>query len=178
MRVIVPYTVPGPRIERGLHPLCEAALAKRAPQAEMFDLGERHDAYRELLEECWADGRAFLLIEHDIEIRAGVVEELEACPEPWCSFAYAIGWPPGLIDSSLGCTRFSAELLAATPSLISDLPVRDWRRLDCEINPRLRTAGYAPHVHEPAVKHHHAYPAPGGFRCACGEDHPASNIAS
>ena len=35
---------------------------------------------------------------------------------------------------------------------------------------KLLTAGYKPHVHYPAVIHHHAYPAPGGERCACGDE--------
>lgn len=174
LRIICPF-VHGdePGVERGLHPLTEQALARYAPDAEMHYVGTRHDAYRELLEEAWAARESFLVVEHDIEIRAGLVEELDACPEPWCAAPYVVGSDPnGFIESSLGCTRFSAELLRDAPQIISGLPVRDWRRLDCEISPRLRTAGYEPHVHLPAVLHHHRYPAgvPGGWRCACGED--------
>lgn len=172
MRVICPYVVAGePGVERGLHPLCEQALAEFAPDAEMIYLGTRPDAYHDLLGELWAAGQPFLLVEHDVEIHGSVVSELEACPEPWCAFAYGIGYPPGPIDSSLGCTRFSTEIIEAVPDLISMLPVRDWRRQDCEIAPRLKTAGFEPHVHEPQVLHHHAYPAPGGQRCACGTEH-------
>jgi hypothetical protein len=176
VRVVCPYVLAGePGVERGLHPLCEQALARFAPDAEMHYLGTRPDAYRELLEECWAQGESFLLVEHDIEIHERVVSELQACQEPWCAFPYAIGAPGGdLIDSSLGATRFSAALLEALPGLIGSLPVRDWRRLDCEIAPRLRSAGFAPHVHSPPVSHHHVYPAPGrpdGEWCACGTEH-------
>ena len=172
MRIVCPYvTVGTPGVERGLHPLCEQALARYAPGTDMIDLGNRPDAYHELLCELWAADEAFLIVEHDVEIHERVIPELEACGEAWCAFPYAIGYPPLPIDSSLGCTRFSAEAIRLVPDLMSMLPVRDWRRQDCEINPRLRTAGLEPHVHLPAVKHHHAYPAPGGERCACGEEH-------
>jgi hypothetical protein len=137
----------------------------------MHYVGTRHDAYRELLEEVWRDGESFLVVEHDIEIRGGLPEEMDACPEPLCAAPYVVGSDPnGFVETSLGCTRFSAELIAAVPTAISGLPIRDWRRIDCELSPRLRTAGYVPHAHLPAVKHHHAYPAPGGKRCACGEE--------
>lgn len=173
LRVIVPY-VRGDEngVERGLHPLCERSLSQHAPDTEMHYLGNRHDAYRELLEDVWRAGDSFLVVEHDIEIHAGVVPEAQACPEPWCAWPYVVGSDPdGFIEASLGCTRFSADLLRDVPNLIDSLPVRDWRRLDCEISPRLMTAGYSPHVHMPPVLHHHRYPAPGGWRCACGQKH-------
>lgn len=172
MRIICPF-VRGDEngVERGLHPLTERALAQYAPDAEMHYLGTRHDAYRELLEEVWRDGEAFVIVEHDVEIAEGVIPDFEACPEPWCARPYVVGSDPnGFIEASLGCTRFSAELIAAVPDAISGLPVRDWRRIDCELSPRLRQAGYAPHVHLPAVLHHHRYPTGGGWRCACGEE--------
>jgi hypothetical protein len=172
VRVICPF-VRGdePGVRRGLHPLTEQSLAKYAPDAEMHYVGTRHDAYRELLEEVWRDGESFLVVEHDIELSEGLVEGFAACSEPWCAAKYVVGSDPnGFIETSLGCTRFSAELLAAVPNAISGLPVRDWRRIDCELSPRLRGAGYAPHVHSPPVRHHHTYPAPGGHRCACGEE--------
>lgn len=172
VRVICAY-VNGdePGAPRGLHPLCEQALAKYAPDAEMHYVGTRHDAYRELLDEVWRDGKSFLVVEHDIEIHADVIPEALDCAEPWCAWQYVVGSDPnGFVETSLGCTRFSADLLRDFPAGISGLPVRDWRRIDCELSPRLRTAGYAPHVHLPAVLHHHAYPAPGGHRCACGEE--------
>lgn len=172
MRVIVPYTIAGePGVERGLHATCEQALSRFAPDAEMIYLGTRPDAYHDLLEELWAAGQSFLLIEHDIEIHQHVLTEAEACPEPYCSWPYGIGYPADPVTVALGCTRFSAEIIDAVPDLMSMLPVRDWRRQDCEIAPRLKAAGFEPHVHDPPVLHHHAYPAPGGERCACGAEH-------
>ena len=171
MRVVCPHVVAGPGVPRGLSRLCEQALARFAPDTEMIDLGSRHDAYRVLLEELWAAGEAFLIVEQDIEIHEAVVPELEGCPEPWCLFGYNIGWPPAPVELALGCTRFSAVLLFEMPGVIAGLPVRDWRRLDCELHPVLRAAGYVPHVHHPPVFHHHRYPEPNGWGgCACGRE--------
>lgn len=136
----------------------------------MIDLGTRHDAYRDLLAELWAEGESFLIVEQDIEIHEAVIPGLERCQEPWCLHAYNIGWPPALVGSALGCVRFSDRLLSEFPGAIAGLPVRGWQQLDSAIYPRLREAGYRPHVHEPPVAHHHRYPAPGGSRCACEED--------
>ena len=158
LRVIFPHTVP--------HPLAEAALLRHAPQAEWVDVSAHHEAYYTLLGRLWEDGRPFLVIEHDVEIRAGLVDELAACPEVWCAFQYA-GPGGGMLGTSLGCTRFGAALLEAEPDLVRVNPTRDWRRLDCELLPALQRRGYAPHFHEPPVKHHHRY---NGI-CACGEEH-------
>ena len=168
--MVCPYVTVGPSIARGLSPLCERALSRYAPDAELIDLGTRHDAYRELLEELWQDGESFLIVEQDVEIHEAVIPELGACQEPWCLYAYNIGWPPAPVRSALGCVRFSAHLLAEYPNAIADLPVRGWNQLDSMIYPRLREAGFRPHEHEPLVAHHHRYPAPGGKRCACGEE--------
>lgn len=138
-----------------------------APGCERVDVSGAVDAYRLLLERLWADGEAFLIIEHDIEIHRWVVPELESCPEDWCLFPYGLvgGY---LVEGSLGCTRFSAALIQAEPGLIGSLPTRDWRRLDCELLGKLRQVGREPHVHQPPVLHHHTYGAQG---CACGLAH-------
>lgn len=170
MRVVCPYVTLGGKIRRGLHPLCEQALARFAPDAELIDLGDRFDAYRLLLEELWRDGESFLLVEQDIELHEAVIPELGACQEPWCLYAYNIGWPPAPVRSALGCVRFSSRLLAEFQDAIVGLPVRGWNQLDASLYPRLRDAGFRPHEHEPLVAHHHVYPAPGGHRCACGEE--------
>lgn len=170
MRVVCPYVTAGPTIERGLHPLCEAALARYAPDADLIDLGNRSDAYHGLLAELWGSGESFAIVEQDIEIHETVIPELGTCHEPWCVFAYNIGWPAAPVGSALGCVRFSARLLAEIPNAMAGLPVRGWQQLDWALAARLREAGHEPHVHEPLVAHHHRYVSPGGTHCACGED--------
>jgi hypothetical protein len=74
-----------------------------------------------------------------------------------------------LLSGSLGCTRFRAELTSQVPGFMSDLPTRDWRRLDCEITPRLNQLGFVQHVHKPPVLHHHR--RENGL-CDCKGEHP------
>jgi hypothetical protein len=173
LRVVCPYTE--------FHPLAEAVLKRHAPQAEYFYVGQTDQSYFNLLAEVWAAGCGFLLVEHDIEIRAGVVREARACPEPWCTWPYSgPGWsdPAGdaLWYESLGCVRFSTQLLAAEPDLMSvayaitdrqGRPAGDWRALDVSIAPTLKDRGYRAHHHRP-VLHHHFYPPEG---CSCGGQH-------
>jgi len=162
MRVCCAYTA--------LHPLADAALTRFAPAAERYELGLQTDAYWVLLDSLWRDGESFLLIEHDIEIHADVIPQLEQCGEPWCVLPYeAAGDDDGdrHLYGSLGCTRFGSELLQAHPMFMTNLPVRDWRRLDCEMLPRLQQLGYTQHIHWPAVLSHHVRDG----RCDCRQSH-------
>lgn len=164
MRVVVPFVA--------LHPWAAGALDAHVPEAERVRLSPRSEgAYYELLRSLWRAGDAFLVVEQDVEVHAEVVPSLERCSSPWCVFPYAGPGPAGAANApltrSLGCTRFSASLLGAEPSVMDELPVRSWRRLDCELAPALMRRGYAPHVHRPPVRHHHVYYG----LCACGESH-------
>lgn len=134
--------------------------------------------YCQLLTRLWARAESILLVEHDIEIRRGIVREAAECPEPWCAWPYqGMGWSgPGdaLIYESLGCTKFSADLMRAEPdallvagALSQGLQAGDWRRMDVTILSTLRERGYLPHRHWPPVLHHHKYPE----GCACGKEH-------
>lgn len=137
-----------------------------APDCERVDVSGAEDAYRLLLERLWADGEAFLIVEHDVEIHRRVVPELAECPEDWCLYPYG-GAGGQSLEGALGCTRFSAALIRDEPGLIGSLPVRNWRRLDCELLGKLRQTDRVPHVHQPPVLHHHIY----GAGCACGLAH-------
>ena len=159
MRVVCCY------VEGKLHPLTLAALQKYAPDADLVDLGLAWDAYYLFLAQLWEEGEGFLIVEEDIELHADVIPQLEACPEPWCLFGFP-GAGGALLRGSLGCTRFSTELLVAHPDLMAKLPVRDWKRLDSEILPALTKLGYTQHIHEPPVPHHHYRPE--RRLCDCG----------
>lgn len=136
-------------------------------------------AYAELLCDLWEAGDGFLLVEHDVVLNA---EALRAAVECTCRWGVAPYLGPTdhkggrvLLTRSLGCTRFSAELIGAhrdamvvaaqradTPSV----PPGDWRRLDVRLADVLSELGETPHLH-PEVAHHHRY----DDGCACGGDH-------
>ena len=196
LRTVVPFT--------DIHPLAERALKRFAPAAERIktarcdlprDCGARgcaiqirhchHDqscslVYSELLRDLWSRGDDLLIIEHDIEIHAGLVEEARSCPQLWCTWPYnGPGWTDPnsdpLLYESLGCSRFSSKLMRAEPDLLAvasalsqGLPAGDWRRLDASILPTLPERGYTAHRHFPPVLHHHRYEPEG---CACGGKH-------
>lgn len=174
MRVVFPHTT--------AHPDALHALDRYAPHAERVELNPDDDqAYWRLLCEVWAAERTTLIVEHDIELHDRVIPELLACPEPWCAFPYhGPGYGTGgnsLLFTSLGCTRWSGELMRSLPELVRTCTRPDaigvmensWRRLDIWILNRLTEAGHEVHTHWPPVAHHHVYQ--GG--CACGGTHDA-----
>lgn len=118
--------------------------------------------YHRILADAWRQPGDLIIIEHDIEIRAGVVESLTDCRQPWCGFPYAIGEQ---LLVCLGCTRFTADLKAALPGLLDDvaaiagdgLPPMVWERLDVRLAGRLEAYGHRRHWHGPPVTHHHTY---------------------
>lgn len=166
MRVVCAYT--------DWHVLSEQSLDRYAPAHEPVWVGEREDlSYYELLCRLWRDGESFLIVEHDIEIHDRVVPVSAACSEWWCVWPYNGAGRPGtdrMLYRALGCTKFHADLLAAHPRFMDELPVRHWKRLDSEVNPGLTRLGLEPHVHAPPVTHHHVYDGV----CACEQDHDAA----
>lgn len=154
--ILLPYT--------RLHPVTARLANAHAPGHVRARLDPADDAaYWRLLAHSWTQPGSTLIVEQDVGIRAGVIEELERCPEPWCGFPYPIGRQ---LLVALGCTRFTAALKAAEPDLLDavgedatgGLPARDWRRLDVRILDHLHARGYEQHRHEPAVRHFHKYP--------------------
>ena len=147
-------------------------MAGAPPAAEWHDVSADGDAYWRLLCDVWSDGESFLIVEHDVVCRPDVLEQVEACPEPWCTFGYEPICHPECLEAwanMLGCTRFSADLIAAAPDAVSSIPpeLRDWHNL-CDhlagdkvngtpapLRPgSLRAAGFTHHWHTPPVTHH------------------------
>jgi len=150
-----------------LHARTRVALEAYAPGYELYELGLHFDAYYTLLSTLWEEGEAWLNVEQDIEIHPTVVAEAASCPHRLCVWPYHGASQSEVLTGSLGCTRFSNDLLDEFPDFMRNLPVRGWKILDAEIHPRLLDLGVAPHLHYPTVKHHHVY----GGECACGETH-------
>jgi hypothetical protein len=180
LTVVCPYT--------NLHPLTRDSL-RLAPRAVCTRLGNGDRSYWEFLSRLWAKGESVVLVEHDIEVHSGVVPGFESCPEPWCVHPFSRllpgphstwdgdGWSAGiaLLTKSLGCVRWSAELMAAEPDLmeavatvqVGGTPPGHWKTLDDAIARVLEARGYSAHVHSPEVRHHHFLER--WNVCACGD---------
>lgn len=153
--IVLPYT--------RLHPTTARLANRHAPGHTRVRIDPADDeAYWRLLARLWREPDDLLVVEQDIGLKAGIVESLTACREPWCGAPYPIGEQ---LLVCLGCTRFTAELKTAEPDLLDavgedgtgGLPARVWQRLDVRILDHLHARGYKQHEHEP-VAHYHRYP--------------------
>jgi hypothetical protein len=133
-------------------------------------------AYFDLLSHLWVRAADFLLIEHDMVPTPAMVDEMEACPRPWCVNPYeSNAWGQTAVRA-FGFTRFRAALMEAHPDAFSATvkyahlrvlgqrwPATHWRGLDCRFDcvmgdRRVRGA----HVHAAEITHLHHwadYPA-------------------
>jgi hypothetical protein len=122
----------------------------------------RDDDYFRVFAEAWATPGDLIVIEQDILLTEGVIEQFLACRNGWCGNPYNIA---GQQLVCLGCTRFTAELKDAHPDLLDvvglvnndGLPAKDWRRLDVRLSDELHFRGFQVHTHTPEVEHFHRY---------------------
>ncbi len=164
MRIVVPYT--------NLHPATVASLT--AYQAEFRDVSCKTDSYYELLVEVWSRGESALIVEHDIEATDRAIRQARHCACEWSVSPYR-GPGNGMLEKSLGFTRFRGGLMRSHPDVMAEVGTmadspqigpRHWARLDCWMLAALMRRGLKPHIHD-EVKHHHVYET----GCACGEEH-------
>ncbi len=147
-RWYVPYTA--------VHP---ETVAGAPSSATWIDVSNHPHAYWYALRNIWAEGKTFAILEHDIVCRPDVIEQFEACPEPWCVFKRDDYCHPECQEAwanQLSLTRFRAEVIAAVPDALSSIPEADrgWLNLCDRIGERLRAAGFTHHWHGPEVHHH------------------------
>ncbi len=128
-RIVVPFT--------SVHRDTRAALEPYGPRVKYCDVSEV-GAYWRLFSDLWAAGEDFILIEHDIVVRPGTIDGFDRCPSSWCSCSYTWNWKPAyswladrsakVLENSLGCTRFRAEFLKASPDLGTDAVLERFAR--------------------------------------------------
>ncbi len=175
MRVVVPFVT--------LYPETKAALTEAGVTAEYINVSGDQTAYHTLLESLWREGHGFMVVEQDIVVRPTTVSELEACPEPWCGFAYALSMGYG---AYLGCTRFSDRLVAEHPGVFEAInslrpdgtPPRYWGRLDTRLKQVLEdNEQQTMHVHWPPVRHLNPSQQIPRYHCqTCGKQIPDENV--
>ena len=149
MTVHVPFAGPS-------WPIHAVKLAlKQDGVAASFEHMTSDDSYFQMMERLWAKGEAFTIVEHDVVVHPGAIQELANCAQPWCTFPYycSVGW---IIDG-LGCTKFSADLIAKYPECLKEpfpdccAHTRFYCGLDRLIAHRMEQLGVKPHVHMPGV---------------------------
>lgn len=171
--VVLPY-VDGPATDGHLGGLCPETLeALRADGIEPLKIAISPvdmEGYWRAISTMWQLGKTFCVVEQDIVPFPGAIAELEACPEPWCAYRYAMqtGY-----HAALGCAKFDASLMALYPRVLErvgeigqppsppfggpdddGVPQRDWRRLDTRIARVLtQECGVPIHVHDRIVDH-------------------------
>lgn len=145
------------------------------------------DGYLSFLEQRWAEGQAFVVVEHDVDASSAQVRALMECPAPWCG--YGAVQPDGNRRGeggsvSLCLTKFAPPFMALTASVWADLRAftagefrtgdgrwwwdghqPPWQLVDAWLVWWLEHFAIAlsPHKHLPAVvnarPHHQAVPA-------------------
>jgi hypothetical protein len=149
-----------------LHQATKESVNAWAPQAELIDVtGDSFGYWREIRNR-WQGKEDLVIIEQDIEICEGGVEEMLACDRDWCCYAYTIFRTRQRLRYGLGFTKFSAHAqqlvnarkIAEGFALCSHCQGKGcWSHLDGRISEVLRKDGkLKPHVHGD-VKHLHDY---------------------
>jgi hypothetical protein len=134
---------------------CVALRVVRAEGYEPITRVMRTDTdYGTFVASFWRLGEAFMIVEHDIAPWPGAIAKIEACPLPWCGYQYPAG-EPGYLGGSLGCVRFSKELVSANADACIGWDETPWRGLDGLIESRVQAIVRYPrfHPHEPPVAH-------------------------
>lgn len=123
-----------------------------------------YTAYWRMLLYAWKERCDTVVVEHDMLPADGVIEEMVACDQPWCTSPYrgANKNAPDIVDG-LGCVKFSEtlksnefDLMRVVGEMEEDgLPAKIWKRLDVRIAKALRARGYEPHTHRRSTHLHY-----------------------
>jgi len=147
------------------------ALAALERPVDYWDVSVDVEAYWRLLCGLWAAAEDFLIVEHDMVPTPAAVDEMDACPQPWCTNPYAANEYGTLIEVAFGFTRFRRRIMLAEPDAMEatvDVPVmvnghmwpaRHWNGLDCRFDNVLGGRRiWRQHAHLEVVDHLHVYP--------------------
>ena len=146
--VVVPHT------ENGLREETMQAVDLSKIPAQYVNTGEADSDYHDLLADEWANGKTFITVEQDIVPFETAIEQLLACDQPWCGYEYE--YPPFPFKyAGLGCTKFSAELIARHPTALAETakwsdpkhPPKHWCRVDGYLKQYLAERGEKMHIH-------------------------------
>jgi hypothetical protein len=153
-RLVVPFTE--------LLPETRKALNDSEHPYETVYVGQCDEAYWYLLRNLWRMGEGFMLVEHDIIVVPGLIQELEECPEDWCVAPHTYSVGAIMPHYGLGCAKFSGDLLKRVPDALEQVaeivdpqhPKRHWCRNDARLTQKvLPVAGEIMHRHATECQH-------------------------
>ena len=152
MKLVIAYT--------RIHPKTVAAVFDSIDELDdvrWADVSASDSAYYELLRDLWAERETFVVLEQDKVPDQGALRDIYDCPQLWCTYPHlmANGDPIPLSQPTLGCSKFSADLMVRWPGLIERSGRLDmgyggkhWGRLDMAVAAGLMWAVGPCHVHE------------------------------
>lgn len=141
MRIVSPYVSEFP----------EATAALPTGTERVQIAADDPEGYWRLLRDLWQSGDDFLLIEQDMVLPSGAVEQFAACPREWCGLPYFMheGW-----GCWHGVIRYRASLTQRFPDLPDAIQMRHWQSLDSAWLNHLRAGGLnEAHWHWPTARH-------------------------
>ena len=128
----------------------------------LTDVSGSDDAYFELLRSWWVSTEEDVVtLEHDIEPRPELIQELLDCHRPWCAALYDFEQRHLY---GLGLTKFNRRIRAAVPDLFEQIallendkhPRKHWCTLDAHMQNTLKMQsgdGVCLHDHPDWIKH-------------------------
>lgn len=130
------------------------AVAALPSGTEMIYTGDSDFTWWNEFRSRWGRGEDIVTVDQDVILVPDVVQQFDACPQPWCVFPYSYG-PDQLLCHSCGCTRFRSSV--QVPLRYGDNDHLHWCSYDGAIRDTMvdRAGLSHPHVHFPPLRHLH-----------------------
>jgi len=146
--VIVPYMKPSSVLQTVVD-----ALRIQFVQPRLVKLHKSPEAYWELLQQTWSKGDEFFIVEQDIIVWPGAINEMRNCEELWCTLPSLCHG--NIVAATFGCVKFSAQLIAENQDIWDKVAERSkvWFVQDSGFSKEMMAINKHPHVHFPAAIH-------------------------
>lgn len=144
VRVILPYVKATKRLQMVVDCL---RIQQVQPELRIVDDGE---AYWQLFRDEWKRGEEFFIVEHDVMVWMGAIQQLHDCPETWCTLPSICHGR--MMTTTLGCVKFGAGLIERNPDFWDDIP-STWFHLDANFSDKMGWPYIRPHSHNPPATH-------------------------
>lgn len=129
-------------------------IVLRSYPGAMLHYMDGEGAYLAYWKQRWAEGSTFINLEHDVVPWPGAIEQINACPEDWCSFGYGPDWDLFTGTAPFGLAKFTDRFIAEFPEVWIAYDKGwglNWRGCDAHFTGYMKTRSIFPHQHRPAV---------------------------